>query len=579
MGHLRRIADIQPFAELAQGSATVVYKGYQASLSRFVLLKVLRPQLAYDEALVDRFEREARLAAQIQHPNVVAIYTHGTDGDLPYLAAEFIEGTDMRALLAEHGPLPADLALFVVSEAAKGLRAAHQKGVLHRDLKPANMLVAQDGQVKLTDFGLASLRDDLDEEVRGTWGYLAPETVRGEAPTEAADLFALGATFFEILTARPAFSGDSTSAVLDALLHHDPLEMMERWVHLPPALKDLLGRLLAKDPAARFPDTQALIEAIATQQHNFGLTTNAATLETYLSAPDEYRPAPLDARLPEASTPNAPPLRRPLPRSAGRPAIYYVAAAFLAILAVGTGFMLWNGNASRPPSENTAPAFSETPVPVGTPNEIQPTDLASDTTVAASAEAVPSDASLSTSSETTVRDTTVEDVGSDLPAPDSALVIQPVEEPTSTPPSSTGQLALEVSPWADVLLDQVPQGRTPLDTLFDLAPGSHTLTLQHPQFPPFTTTINVEAGETLSRTISLWDEVAQITLVVSPWAHVYLDGTLHDTTPLTHPLLIPPGTHHLRLENPALGQWDTTFAVVRGEKSTLRLNLHRRLAQ
>ena len=223
MGHTpEKIADIQPFAELARSATTVVYKGYQRSLGRFVLLKVLQPGLGHDDERVLRFEAEARLIAQVQHPNVVAIYAAGYDDGQAYLAAEFVEGVDGRELVAR-GPLPPELAVFIVLEVARGLQAAHAHGILHRDLKPSNILISHAGQVKLTDFGMASLADDeAGGEVRGTSGYLAPELVRGEPPTEASDLFSLGVTFYEALAGRAAFTGADTGALLDAVLHEPP---------------------------------------------------------------------------------------------------------------------------------------------------------------------------------------------------------------------------------------------------------------------------------------------------------------------------------------------------------------------
>ncbi|WP_243664868.1 serine/threonine-protein kinase, partial [Rhodothermus marinus] len=182
MGRPERIGDLQPFAELASGPTATVYKAYQASLDRFVLLKILRPELAEDEAFVQRFEEEARLAARVQHPNVVAVYAFGREGPHVYFATEFVEGVSLRELLA-HGPLPPALALYITAEVARGLKAAHEKGVLHRDLKPANILISLEGQVKLTDFGMASLlTQGGNDEVRGTPGYLRPSRCWARRP-------------------------------------------------------------------------------------------------------------------------------------------------------------------------------------------------------------------------------------------------------------------------------------------------------------------------------------------------------------------------------------------------------------
>src|SRR5690625_4652570 len=135
MGDRRPVGDVQPFAELSRSATTVVYKGYQQSLDRFVLLKRLRADVALDEGVDQRFKDEARLVARIQHPNVVAIFAYGEDDLSPYLVAEYVEGVDLAELL-DAGPLPVELAFFVLREVARGLGAAHDRGIIHRDIKP-----------------------------------------------------------------------------------------------------------------------------------------------------------------------------------------------------------------------------------------------------------------------------------------------------------------------------------------------------------------------------------------------------------------------------------------------------------
>ncbi|NBC17142.1 MAG: protein kinase, partial [Bacteroidetes bacterium] len=378
MGGHRRIGDIQPFAELAQGTATVVYKGYQPSLERFVLLKVLRPAFSQDTELVERFEQEARLAASIQHPNVVAIHAHGQDDGQPYLAAEFVDGVDLKTLL-EHGPLPPELATFVTLEAARGLQAAHRRDVLHRDIKPENILIADEGQVKLTDFGLASLIDEsADVEVRGTWSYLAPEVIRGATPTAAADLFSLGATLFEMLTARVPFSGPDTSAVLDDVLHHDPLPLLDRLAAVPDELHATCAHLLAKRPQDRYASAHALIEALNVVRSDQGWTTEGDALARYLAAPDAYASPPPAAPAqtaeasaeaePLSSTPDA-----PAPRRWPRRVLLAVVIAGLAV----TGTLLAVSVGTDPPTD-ADPTASPTSAPPDEPVAASPSPLSTD---------------------------------------------------------------------------------------------------------------------------------------------------------------------------------------------------------
>jgi serine/threonine-protein kinase len=152
-------------------------------------------------------------------------------------------------------------------------------------------------------------------------------------------------------------------------------------------------------------------------------------------------------------------------------------------------------------------------------------------------------------------------------------------ETASLSASAPGALAIQVSPWAEVYVNDTALGRTPLDAPVPLPPGTHTVMLRHPQFPDSTTTITLAPGDTTTLTASLWDLVGTVALDVSPWADVYVDGEQRDTTPLERPLIVAPGLHTLTLRNPALGRFDTTITVRRGEEQTLRLNLNRLLAQ
>ena len=162
MGVPGRVGDIQPFAALHEGALTAVYKAYQPSERRFVLLKVLHADYAHDEDVAARFENEAHLVARIDHPNVVPVYDWGETEGRPFLVAEFVEGSDLRGVL-ETGPLPTGLACWILLEVARGLAAAHESGILHRDIKPANILLGLDG----TDGRAAA--SHLDAAVRSVY--------------------------------------------------------------------------------------------------------------------------------------------------------------------------------------------------------------------------------------------------------------------------------------------------------------------------------------------------------------------------------------------------------------------------
>ncbi len=577
MGIAGPINGIQPFAELAQSATTIVYKGYQRALERFVLLKVLRPPYGRDEELVRRFEDEARLLARVRHPNVVAIYEYGRDGGVAYLAAEFVDGLNLAELSAG-GPLPVALAVYVLHEAAQGLRAAHETGVLHRDIKPANLLVSHEGRVKLTDFGMASLSapddDAPPEEVRGTLAYLAPEQVLGATPCRASDLFSLGATFFELLAGRPAFTGPDASALFDAVLHHDPTPFLEG-PHVPDGVLALCRRLLAKKPEARYADTAALLDDLEALCRAHGYAEGAEELAAFLRDPEAYRarlPRPPAARIaapaPDraAARPDEAPTTRPAARTRRRLGF---ALAGLLVATLGYSGVVWMaGRAATdpPPGPSTAEPTRltertppETNGDTGDPPpleaaEVPPIDDASDDASA------PAD-SLRTASATVPPPAT---------PPDSAAL------PAETADERPGALRISASPWAVVYVDGDSVGTTPLREPLTLVPGSHEVAFRNPRFPDAAAhirTVEVRPGEAADLAFSFWDHVGQITLQVNPWAHVYVDDVYRDATPLDQPLILAPGPHVLRLEHPQLGVLRDTIRVAAGTDDTLRYNM------
>lgn len=565
MGRPERIGDLQPFAELASGPTATVYKAYQASLDRFVLLKILRPELAEDETFVQRFEEEARLAARVQHPNVVAVYAFGREGPHVYFATEFVEGVSLRELLA-HGPLPPALALYIAAEVARGLKAAHEKGVLHRDLKPANILISLEGQVKLTDFGMASLLSCGDGEVRGTPGYLAPEQVLGEAPGPAADLFALGATLFEMLTGTPAFPGETPGEIFDAVLHHDPIPRLRNLAAVPDDVVTLCARLLAKRPETRYPDAAALLQDLETLRRRPELHATAEDLAAYVEDPTAFPRTPVPAAQPEPPAPS--PTRR---RRRWLP----VTAVAVALL-LGLGLLLRERLSVRPEhgsppsltaSDRTTPERESLTTPPEQPHPAAGSHPATDTLGSRSQPA----ASGSTPDRSSEPPRT--------PAGTSRPPASAAAPPSRTPPRPA-RLRLEVTPWAYVLLER-PGGRdslgaTPLEAPLMLPPGSYTLHMHNPEFPPYRLTLTLRPGQDTLVAISLWMQVARLWLEVHPWAHVYIDNRYYDVVPpQQRPFILAPGLHRLRLVHPELGARDTLIQLQAGTEQTLRIDLLR----
>jgi eukaryotic-like serine/threonine-protein kinase len=256
---------------LARGGMGDVYRATDERLQRDVALKVLADSITGASRRVDRFMQEARMTASLDHPNVVRVFDVGRFEDRAYLVAELLDGETLRSRIAR-GPIAPEEVLRIAKEIARGLAAAHAAGLVHRDLKPDNVFLTRSGTTKILDFGIAKLVQD--ETVRGgfstttgillgTAGYIAPEQIRGLAVDRRADLFALGAVLFEMLTGERAFAREHLIESLHAILHDPPSAALSTRAGVPVGLIEIIERLLQKEPDARYQSAEEVIEALA----------------------------------------------------------------------------------------------------------------------------------------------------------------------------------------------------------------------------------------------------------------------------------------------------------------------------
>ena len=271
-----RLEYYRPIKVLGQGGMGTVYLAEDTRLGREVAIKTLRPELAINAQAKERFLREARSAAKLEHDHIIPIYSVGEAADgTPYLAMPLLKGEPLDALIRRTaGPLPVAMVVRLAREMASGLAAAHERGLIHRDIKPANIwLEAPTGRVKILDFGLAKAADagdDADSETHltasgaivGTPAYMAPEQASGHPVDGRADLFSLGCVLYELLAGKRAFSGPNTMSILMSLANHTPTAPDKLSPQCPAALSRLVMHLLEKDPANRPASAEAVIQAL-----------------------------------------------------------------------------------------------------------------------------------------------------------------------------------------------------------------------------------------------------------------------------------------------------------------------------
>ena len=291
------------FSLLGSGGMGEVYRGRDPRLDRDVAIKVLPSNASSDPGRLQRFEQEARAAAALNHPNILAVYDVGVYDGVPYIVSELLDGQTLRDRLSS-GLVPVRTALDFAVQIAHGLAAAHENGIVHRDLKPDNVFVTADGRVKLLDFGLARL---IDQEtsgvvssvvptsppgmnpglVLGTTGYMSPEQVRGAIVDRRTDVFALGVVLYEMLTGRRAFVRETVPETMSAILRNDlpDIHSSNPQVSLP--LERVLRRCMDKDPARRFEGMHDLAVALSTIE-----VTSTSSATAVMSVPEFVPPVP-----------------------------------------------------------------------------------------------------------------------------------------------------------------------------------------------------------------------------------------------------------------------------------------------
>jgi eukaryotic-like serine/threonine-protein kinase len=263
----QRIGPYQMVGQIGAGGMGEVYRAHDTRLNRDVAIKVLPSSFSSDPDRLRRFAQEARAAAALNHPNILAIFDIGDWDGAPYIVSELLLGETLRERL-KNGALPARKTVEYALQIARGLAAAHDKGIVHRDLKPENIFLTESGHLKILDFGLAKLTQAEQSDstpdaatvqvatdaglVMGTAGYMSPEQVRGKPADQRSDLFAFGAILYEMISGKRAFHGDSPADTMSAILKEEPPELSESARNVAPALERIVRHCLEKNPAQRF---------------------------------------------------------------------------------------------------------------------------------------------------------------------------------------------------------------------------------------------------------------------------------------------------------------------------------------
>src|SRR5271165_6140323 len=271
IGHYRIVEKI------GAGGMGEIFRAHDERLGRDVALKLIRPASSDNPDHLRRFEQEARAAAALNHPNILAIYDVGFEGSVPYIVSELLEGKNLRQRLYE-GPIPLRAAADYALQIAQGLTAAHDRLIVHRDLKPENLFLTNDGRIKILDFGVAKLLAPAEDNrsvenmptvtkhgaVIGTVAYMSPEQVRGKPVDHRSDIFSFGAILYEMMAGHRAFQGETEADTMTAVLREEPAVAQMEEAAIPPGYQDIVRHCLEKDPENRFQSAKDLVFALQT---------------------------------------------------------------------------------------------------------------------------------------------------------------------------------------------------------------------------------------------------------------------------------------------------------------------------
>jgi serine/threonine-protein kinase len=403
----RTLAGRYELAEvIGRGGMGTVYRAVDLVLGRSVAVKMLPGLLAdQDPTSVARFEREARAAAALNHPAVVAVYDTGADETARFIVMELVSGRSLEAVLRDGGPLDPDRAAGIAARVADALAAAHAAGIVHRDIKPANVMVAEDGSVKVLDFGIARAMDATTltqtASVLGTAAYMAPEQAVGKPADERSDIYSLGCVLYALLAGHPPFTGDGAAAILNQHANIAPRSLRAGNSRVSPELNAVVMQMLSKSPEDR-PQTAAEVRDRLTRPAASPRATSAVTATT--------------ARLRQTSA------TRPLPRAARGDRRRVILACALAVLVLVIALVaLASGGSSPHPTTN-----ARRDTKASTPTAPKTRLLATPATTTAAASTKPATSPPTTASSQTAQPHTVSAAAGAL----TALATQDVQSGT-----------------------------------------------------------------------------------------------------------------------------------------------------
>ncbi|MFH1197393.1 MAG: serine/threonine-protein kinase [bacterium] len=477
---------------LKKDEHTGVFLANHIYLGKKIILKALNTQTILDDAKIERFKREAKVLAKLDHPNIIKVLDFGTYQEYFYISFEYFKSDNLRTFIKNNN-ITEEQKENIEIQILKGLAYSHNNNIIHRDLKPENILINHLHQVKVSDFGLALEVDDTfvtrQYSIVGTPCYMSPEQLKGEKLTLQSDLFSLGIVLFELFTGINPFLGKDINQSINNIINYKEENISDKINTLSETQREIVKKLLKKNKSDRFTSVDEILALLNV-------------------SPDEKIPIPSSEK-----------------KKWNKSLI--TASIFFIIVIVSAIFIFTQNNAIPNPNDDHKLKKEEIDSPVLSTEQNKNNIVKND-----EEEVKPEDLTTKETGLTTEQQMENTQNNIDIPLP------------------GKGSLYIECIPWAYIYLDSVKVETTPLENPLEISSGTHHLRLIHPDFPNFETKVSIQSNRTTNIKVNLDTLFGYYNCKIYPWAEIYIDGKYISQSPLRNPVKLFPGKHEITLKNP-----------------------------
>jgi serine/threonine-protein kinase len=495
---------------LKKDGQTGVYLANHIFLSKQIILKTLNTDGLSDKTILERFKREAKILARLDHPNIIKVLDFGTYNNFFYISFEYFPGRNLREVINNNN-LSTDNKIQLIIQLLRALNIAHQNDIVHRDIKPENILINSTQELKIADFGLALVMNENNltqsSTVVGTPSYMSPEQIRGEK-THQTDLFSCGLVCFELFTGRNPVLGKDVGTTINNILNFNFESIAKEIENAPSPVKLAIESMLHNNSSKRAKSVSEVLKYFGEEEdQNIALRGITKFKKSYM----------------------------------------YTFIILIAAVLSGTVYIKYFFNIKHP--QVSPNAFSNNYEQTGRDNitidipRVNKTEVKRDAVIGKKPGTV---------------------------IPIKRVKSDPDKNVDSTL-KTVGKVSIDCYPWAQVFIDNKKIDITPLHD-FSLSPGRHKIELVQPEFPIYKKYINISSGKTASININFEEMVGYLNCEVYPWAEVYVDNKLIGTTPFTRPVAVTPGTHQLTIKNANYAPVSKVITIQAKQQSSFSYN-------